>query len=206
MRPPHNSTTRLVFWARWILVCACGCAIGAVVYDAILSPGWAPPAGLEWAVASAFAAAVAGIPLGVLQWLLLGQCVRYWTLWVLATASGAGIGWLVAQLSATLVWLLVGSLVALLNGLGQQALLDPLWCLGYVWWALPGTALGAALGTLQWFVLRREVTRSGKWVLASAVGGAPAVLAIQEIAPRQSSGCSLGCSTARSPVESWQVA
>jgi hypothetical protein len=37
---------------------------------------------------------------------------------------------------------------------------------------LGGAVFGASLGTVQWLVLRRQVSRSGWWVLASTVGGA----------------------------------
>ena len=35
-----------------------------------------------------------------------------------------------------------------------------------------GAVLGASLGVMQWLVLRRQLSRSGWWILAGSVGGA----------------------------------
>ena len=41
--------------------------------------------------------------------------------------------------------------------------------------AAAGAMLGAAIGLLQWLVLRRQVSWAGRWVLACTAGGVVAL-------------------------------
>lgn len=45
-----------------------------------------------------------------------------------------------------------------------------------IWGSNAGPVLGAAVGILQWLVLRRYISRAGWWVLASIVGGTVGLL------------------------------
>ena len=67
---------------------------------------------------------------------------RLWLWWVLANTVGWAVGGYVG--------------VAVVNT-------DVAWIVG-------AGACGTVLGVLQWLVLRRQVARAGRWVLASTVG------------------------------------
>jgi hypothetical protein len=69
----------------------------------------------------------------------------FYTIWILATALGAGIGFGIS-----------GAVIVKLKSLG-----------GIIWSAL---LLGAGIGGMQWVILRRYLQKSGWWVL-TAIGG-----------------------------------
>ncbi len=74
----------------------------------------------------------------------------FWLQWVLASAVGMFVG------------LFLGFVVAasIPDVLGR-----------WFGFSVFGIVLGIAVGILQWFILRRRVSVTGWWVLASAVGG-----------------------------------
>lgn len=80
---------------------------------------------------------------------------RFWLGWVLASTVGVVVG------------LTVGTFVQ-----------DSAVTRGNV---LGGAVIGASIGTAQWLVLRRQVSRSGCWVLASTV--TVAVVGVPTYAP-----------------------
>jgi len=82
-----------------------------------------------------------GLVIGLLQWVVLRQYLRQAGWWILASAVGWAGGW----------WI-VSSVAPLEIGI----LTEPL--------------LGAAMGTLQWLVLRRQLRQSGWWIVVSALG------------------------------------
>ena len=93
-----------------------------------------------------------GIGVGVLQWLVLRRRISRAGWWVLASAAG-GYGIVQAMF--------LGAFEGYVGSLSFGALLS---FTGVV-------AIGGAVtGTLQWLVLRGQVSRAGWWVLASAVG------------------------------------
>ena len=85
----------------------------------------------------------------------------FWLWWVLASAVGGALGYLVA----------VSVLATLSDGM-YGALVD----------AVVLTMLGAGVGAMQWLVLRQHIPLTGWWVLASALGGTLAV-AVAAAAP-----------------------
>lgn len=74
--------------------------------------------------------------------------------WIVATAAGAALAWAIGMSLGTLV------------GVEEE----PPFAVVIVLAALLGGGLGALLGAGQWLVLRRHVRRSGRWVLANALG------------------------------------
>jgi len=87
-----------------------------------------------------------GAVVGVLQWLVLRRRVSKAGWWILASTAGLAVAFAVVYLAVAY---------------GSPGDLDD----------VAAMALGGAvMGTLQWLVLRRQVSRAGWWVLASTVG------------------------------------
>ncbi len=82
-----------------------------------------------------------GVSLGITQWLVLRRQVPRAYRWVLASALG-------------------GMVVGVLGLAMGEAVGGP----------FGGSVIGAALGSMQWLVLRRSISRAYVWVLASIVG------------------------------------
>ena len=82
-----------------------------------------------------------GLTIGVAQWLILRSKIPDAYWWILAT----GAGWI------------VGRLIALL-------LFPPEYGI------LAGSAIGAAMGSFQWLILRRYVHRAYWWIIMSILG------------------------------------
>jgi len=157
----ERSQVGWVFWLQWVLASTVGVVVGmftgAIFVMSVLERYDVPrePVGYGlWGI-------VLGIVVGVLQWLVLRRRVSGAGWWVLASAA-AGYG--------TLRFLDAGPLESLSFG----ALLS---FTGVV-------ALGGAVtGTLQWLVLRGQVSRAGWWVLASTVGWALSVTVAKQFPP-----------------------
>jgi hypothetical protein len=82
-----------------------------------------------------------GLVMGILQWVVLRQRLRQAGWWILASAAGWSGGWGITLALAP-------------QGIG--ILTEPL--------------LGAAMGTLQWLVLRRQLRQAGWWIVISSLG------------------------------------
>jgi hypothetical protein len=93
---------------------------------------------------------IATLP-GFLHWLILRQWFPHAGWWVLASGAGSLLGYYVMG------W-----------GLGVA---DTQEGTTFARFAVPASmaVAGAAVGTLQWVVLRRWVSRAGWWVLASSI-------------------------------------
>jgi len=91
-----------------------------------------------------------GIGVGLLQWLVLRRRVSGVGWWVLASAAGS-YGMMQAGFTgySEIVWMSYDSPFG---------------------WAGVVALSGAVTGTLQWLVLRGQVSRAGWWVLASTLG------------------------------------
>jgi hypothetical protein len=85
-----------------------------------------------------------------------------WIWWVLGSALGLALG-LVAGFA---VGFAIGGAV---SGIASQSVF--------------GAVLGASTGTLQWVVLRRQITRAGWWVLATTLGMGVAFTVIRAMTP-----------------------
>lgn len=82
-----------------------------------------------------------GIAIGLLQWLVLQQRIHHPWRWVIASAAGWFLGYLIVILGIPLEF-------DILNGF----------------------VLGLATGTAQWLLLRKEVLWAGWWIIFSAIG------------------------------------
>lgn len=82
---------------------------------------------------------------------------RFWLLWLLAAVTGT----------------IVVQIVAWLTTWTRASDWDVGWrAAGAAAWAVDGAVTGAVVGTLQWLVLRKKVSHTGLWVLASILGWA----------------------------------
>jgi len=146
------------FWLGWVLASTMGVVVGSIM---VLVIGLLIYGLLEELIGSAgtdilfesggpwlVMGIMLGIGVGILQWLVLRRRVSGVGWWVLASAAG-GYGILQAGFQGLSESLSFG---ALLSFTGVVAL------------------GGAVTGTLQWLVLRGQVSRAGWWVLASTVG------------------------------------
>ncbi len=110
------------FWLSWVLVST-----------------------LSWVIGWTFVRpeALIGLPIGVLQWLLVRSSFPHASWWIVASAAGWAAGW-------SLIVLVLPPQV------GVEA----------------GAMIGAALGFAQWWVLRRWVYKAGWWIPVSTLGWA----------------------------------
>lgn len=151
-------------WAQWVLATAVGASLGwaAGLYAVVAVPG---PfnSNIIWLVA--------GVCLGVAQWLVLRPHLRRAWQWIAASI----VGWLVAFNFGSLVF---GILTDVLNGpglplfesaLAVNATLSGMAVL-FVVWLLIGAAGGTVVGGMQWFVLRQYFPGAAWWVAANALG------------------------------------
>jgi hypothetical protein len=138
------------FWLQWVLASTVGLYVGLVMafvllafIDIVL--------GIEYCEACDQLTTIGlGIGVGVLQWLVLRRRVSRAGWWVLASAAGG-----------------FGIMQAGFTGYGASLEMSYGTLLGYTGLVALG---GAVTGTLQWLVLRGQVSRAGWWVLASTVG------------------------------------
>ncbi len=147
------------FWFWWVLASTVGhdvsSAAGMKVLRAVFGDA-GPTKG--WAVGLALGLVMTAAAVGVMQWLVLRRAVSGAGWWVLASTVGYTVG---VAAAAVLGILLVHWL-------------EPPrpWVVSIVGGAVGEAMKGAAVGVMQWLVLRRAVSGAGWWVPASIVGWA----------------------------------
>lgn len=136
------------FWLLWVLASTVGWFSGFIIGKIGAFAIHDSLSRHNYMGAVFVAALAAGV--GILQWLVLRRRLSRAGWWVLASIVGLAGGGVVGPTAVALAvgdpttWGVVGFLV--------------------VGWAMAGL--------MQWFVLRRQVSRAGWWVLASIVGWA----------------------------------
>lgn len=159
------------FYLRWVWLTALSFGVGSAVSNAIAHP---IPESLQ-SVRNVIGWFADGACVGAAQWVLLRREVAAAWRWVVASALGWVVGLsLFAEGSRVLNALLAGVLAA--AGVVHAGNLKKF---PFEIFDLPfgGAVAGAAIGVLQWLLLRRNVTAAGWWVLASAIGWAVAYIA-----------------------------
>lgn len=91
--------------------------------------------------------------------------------WVNATMLGAGVAWLLGMVPST-----VAALMATAPSSGPAP--EPSAMVQYGLALLLGAITGPVLGVGQWLVLRRHVTRAGRWIWANALAWALGMVVI----------------------------
>ena len=190
---PNDRTKRRekrLLWSRWVFASAVGVLLGGAVGKPVYSLaseasrtfvdsvvdlvighqtgwGWASyvPVAVAHGGGGAAGGAVGGAVVGLMQWLVLRRQVLQARWWVLASTVGWSLGWAASE---TVYWLLL--------------LWPVLWPIyEAVGWVLCGPGMmgpagdvvvGVAVGTMQWLVLRRQVSGAYWWILASAIAWA----------------------------------
>ncbi len=135
MNPMH--AFRRSFLLRWMLASILGWTLGLFV--------------AAWSLVTpviCLSGALAGVIVGLAQWLVLRPAYAVPRDWVLWSVAGGVLGAVPA--------LMMGALVVLGAGVAAAGF---------------GGAFGLALGIGQWVALRRPA-RAGGWLLANAAGGA----------------------------------
>lgn len=148
---------------RWITVTVLGeaigfggaMAVGRGVFSLVGEPGTGALAELFMLGLSATAGLVEGACLGLAQWLVLRRSFPRLPLrhWVLFTAVGAALAWVIGMGAGT----------------HAPALAPPAVVLVVIIMAA-GLVLGALLGAAQALALRRHIGGVGPWIFASALG------------------------------------
>ena len=139
-------------WLQWALASGLGSAVGFALADAVLNTF---SEALYKAMAEIVIFGLLGAAMGTLQWLVLRRHFSQAGWWVAASAVG-------------------GTLVGIIGAAsyGSKVKVNLVIVYGLV---------GIILGALQWLVLRRRISRSGWWMVASLLGWALAVLAVQSL-------------------------
>lgn len=187
-----------VFYRNWVLANAAGEALGLGTTFA-LGVWAAPRLGAEPTVVKAVVTAAIAVLLGtLLEGVVVGVCqarvLRHaWPAlgpraWTVATALGAGAAWLLGMIPSTLM-----SLAGLQDGSGgaTAAAAEPGEIVQLLLAALLGLLLGPVLAGAQLFVLRRHVSRVGRWLVANALAwgvGMPVIFLGMGLLPWESGG------------------
>lgn len=149
-----RSPEAVALWWRWTIWMTIGELVGfavpAVVMTAGTVGGWSESVQVGAAVAIG---AVEGAVLGLAQLQALRTFLPTinWLHWVVATAIGAMVAYLLAMIGVALV----------------GAVIRPIWIV--VASVLIGAGFLLSLGMPQWMVLRRHLPSSGWWIVANAV-------------------------------------
>ncbi len=139
-------------WFWWVLGSTMGGFIGGA---AVLAVVFMAAEAVGDAVFVPLHGPVIGAAVGTGQWLVLRRQIQKAGRWVLNSALGGAAGLAVVFMAAEVV---------------ERAGIKVVWSHMVV--AMVGVVAGAAVGTGQWLVLRRQVQKAGWWVLSSALGGA----------------------------------
>ena len=174
-------------WWQWVLADAAGGAVGlgaASLIGAALA--WTVEtalgafAGLAMMAILVFAGTFEGAVVGVAQALVLRRWLKglSWKKWVLATAVGALVAWILGMLPTTLM-----DFSAEATNTPAPEISD---AMQYAFAILLGAVAGPILGFAQWILLRRHVHKAGWWLAANSAGwalGMPLVFVVAGSAP-----------------------
>lgn len=110
---------------------------------------------LAWGVGAVLNGAVIGPLIGVVQWLILRQRVAWARWWVPVSI----LGWFTGMMLAPTVPSGLNVALSLMQKETRMAYTLLAWLV-----------FGLAIGTAQWYILRWQVHRAGRWILANMIG------------------------------------
>jgi hypothetical protein len=184
------------FYLRWIGANCLGEAFGlgtTFVLGVLIAPALGGGTSTATVLVGAVAAVLLGTLLeGVVVGLFQAQALhrRLPTLarraWIVATAIGAGLAWLLGMIPSTIMSLIDRGASA---AAGPPVEPPMLMQLGLA--ALLGLVLGPVLALPQWRVLRPQVSHAGRWIWANALAwalGMPVIFAGMDRLPWESGG------------------
>ena len=187
------------FYLRWIGANCLGEALGlgtTFALGALIAPALGGDASSAAVLTGAVAAVLLGTLLeGVVVGLFQAQALhrRLPALarrdWIVATAIGAGLAWLLGMIPSTIMSLIDRGESA---ASGPPAEPSTLMQLGLA--TLLGLVLGPVLAAAQLRVLRAQVSHAGRWIWANALAwalGMPVIFAGMDLLPWESGGLSL---------------
>lgn len=134
------------FWLQWLLVNAVARTV-AVFTNVSLVRAALEPAPISYMIS----AAISGVLIGLVQWLVLRRVLRQAGWWVVASAAGFAVS----------TFINYG-----LAGAGRDTLMSD-WI---TYWIIQGAVGGTSVGIMQWLVLRQQMDRAAWWILASTIG------------------------------------
>lgn len=177
------------FYGRWVLANGWSEAVGLGTtfgLGTLVGPQLDRIAGLAAAllaalVAVVFGALLEGVVVGYAQESVLRRRIpplrRH--RWVVATAVGAGLAWLLGMIPSTIMTLQAPEAAT-------APAAEPPALLRYALAALLGAVAGPVLGVVQWAVLRRHVRHAVRWLWANVAAwavGMPLVFLGMEFVP-----------------------
>jgi len=148
-----------MLWEWWVFATVIGIFIGIAVVAGISAIAGQAGATNNMTMFLHIAGVLAGASLGFSQWLVLRRYIKHIRWWIVATAIGAIVAWLIG-LKVVVVLILI-----FLDG-GTVEVLSPRLLAAIL---LLGAWIGAVLGLAQWFVLRPHVRKALLWVFANAL-------------------------------------
>ncbi len=194
-------TGRLGFYARWVWANAWSelVGLGLTLLLVFLFFGGVDEPGPAVVIGGAAFAVVAGAFLegaivGYAQGAVLARRLSALRLsrWIWATIIGAGIAWLLGMIPSTVVAFTVGEHATVSSMGGPEGVVVLALAAGM------GLVLGSVFGTPQYFVLRKHVSRAGRWIVANAVAWMAGMVAVFAAAGtiQASSGIHIGITVA----------
>jgi hypothetical protein len=180
--PPEATASRKAVsdwsvWRQWIMANAigeliglgCAAALGAAVISNV-SDTESTVGVVVVAVVMITGGVFEGIVVGSAQWRVLRHHLPRVAgrLWVVSTAAGACIAWMIGMIPSTLMSIQSNAASSSPPPEISDALI-------YLLAAAMGLVLGPILAFMQWLVLRRHVGRAGLWIVANAVAWALAM-------------------------------
>lgn len=186
---PKLGTADPVFYRRWIVANGWSEAAGlgtTFVIGRALAPWLEHATGAVVILLGAMAAVVLGTLLeGVLVGVAQEGVLRdrlaslHKRTWVLATAAGAALAWILGMIPSTFMALRP-------EAAAQSPVTEPGALVQYALAAALGLVAGPVLGVAQWTVLRRHVAHAMRWLLANAIAwavGMPLIFLGMEYVP-----------------------
>ena len=155
----HSNPRRVAkwqLWWHWILATTIGELFGFGLIS-VVGVAVSSTSNQSLQVLLILAGILEGAAIGLAQWLVLRHYLPNSSLWVVATAGGAFLCWIMGMIPSTLLSLDETETIAL------EAV-------SYLMILVIGAFLGAVLGFTQWLVLKIYIPRSLWWILGNAIG------------------------------------